>query len=79
MRNITVAVDDQTYRNIRMWCAMRDISVSGVVRTFLNDLPRLEHVRRFPLPQAPDPGSLGCSFDEVHRQEMINLRGAFRS
>ena len=78
MRNITVAIDDQTYRNIRLWCAMRDISVSRVVQTFLIDLPRLENVRRFPLPQAPDPGSLGLRFDELPADEIAYLRRHFQ-
>jgi hypothetical protein len=78
MRNITVAIDDQTYRHIRLWCAMRDISVSRVVQTFLNDLPRLENVRRFPLPQAPDPDSIGFRFDELPLEEIAYLRRQFR-
>jgi hypothetical protein len=77
VRNITVAIDDQTYRNIRLWCAMRDISVSRVVRTILNGLPRLEHVRHFPLPQAPDPGSPGFSLDELPPHEIAYLLSQF--
>src|SRR6266700_723431 len=46
MRNITLAIDDKTYHDIRLWCAVRDISVSRVVGTFLADLPRLENVHR---------------------------------
>lgn len=55
MRNITVAINDQTYHDVRVWCAQRDTSVSRVVQTFLEDLPRLKHVRRFPFPEAPLP------------------------
>jgi len=65
MRNITVAIDDQTYRNVRLWCATRDVSISHVVQTFLNDLPRLENVHRFPTPGAPDSNSLGALFDRL--------------
>ncbi len=78
MPNITVAIDDQTYRNIRLWYAMRDVSVSRVVQTFLNDLPRLENVRRFPLPEAPDSGSLGFRFDELDADEIAYLRNRLR-
>jgi len=55
MRNITVAINDQVYHDIRVWCAKRDTSVSRVVQTFLEDLPRVKHIRRFPLPDAPLP------------------------
>jgi hypothetical protein len=65
MRNITLAIDDDTYRKIRLWCAMRDISISHVVKVFLRDLPRLEQVRRFPLPEAPEPHSLAAAFDRL--------------
>jgi hypothetical protein len=58
MRNITVSISDQTYRDIRVWCAKRDTSVSRVVQTFLEDLPRLKQARRFPLPDAPPPRSV---------------------
>jgi hypothetical protein len=74
MRNITLAIDDETYRKIRFWCAMRDISISRVVRTFLNDLPRLEKVRRFPLPEAPDPRSLAAVFDQLDPDDSEALR-----
>jgi hypothetical protein len=58
MRNITVSISDQTYRDIRVWCARRNTSVSHVVQTFLEDLPRLQHARRFPVPDAPPPRSV---------------------
>jgi len=58
MRNITVTISDQAYRDARVWCAKRDTSVSRVVQTFLEDLPRLKHARRFPLPDAPPPRSV---------------------
>jgi len=74
MRNITVAVDEKTYHDIRLWCAVRDISVSRVVRTFLEDLPRIENVHRFPLPEAPDPRSLASRFDELDPYDRELLR-----
>ena len=36
MKNITVSVDDETYRRARIKAAERDTSVSGMVREFLN-------------------------------------------
>ena len=65
MRKITVSIQDATYRQIRAWCAQRDTCVSHVVQAFLNDLPRLEDVRRFPLPDAPDDRSIGARFDAL--------------
>ena len=38
MKNITVTVDDETYRKARMKAAERDTSVSALVRTFLLEL-----------------------------------------
>jgi len=69
VRHITVSVEDQTYREIRAWCAQRDTCVSHVVQAFLKDLPRLEHVHRFPLPGAPDPMSLASHFNDLYSQE----------
>jgi hypothetical protein len=38
MRNITVSLDDATYRRARMIAAERDTSVSALVKRFLTDL-----------------------------------------
>jgi hypothetical protein len=38
MKNITVSLDDETYRRARMLAAQRDTSVSALVRRFLLDL-----------------------------------------
>lgn len=81
MRNITVSISDQTYREIRAWCAHRDTCVSHVVQAFLNDLPRLqEEVRRFPLPEAPDTHSLGARYNslDLSEEDMIRLSLADR-
>ncbi len=69
MRNLTVKVQDKTYREIRVWCARRDTCISHVVRAFLNDLTHLPEVDRFPLPEAPDPRSLGARFNQLHSEE----------
>ena len=74
MRNITLALDDQTYSKIRVWCALRDISVSRLVRIFLNDLPRLEQCHRCPLPEAPHANSLEAMFDELDPGDLELLR-----
>jgi hypothetical protein len=53
MKNITVSVDDETYRRARMKAAERDSSVSALVRRFLvelaageNDAERLRRQER---------------------------------
>ncbi len=38
MKNITVSVDDETYRRARMKAAEQDTSVSALVKSFLVDL-----------------------------------------
>jgi plasmid stability protein len=38
MRNITVTVDDETYRQARIKAAERDTSVSALVKQFLTEL-----------------------------------------
>jgi plasmid stability protein len=38
VKNITVSVDDETYRRARIRAAERDTSVSALVRQFLVDL-----------------------------------------
>ena len=38
MKNITVAVDDDTYRRARIKAAEQDTSVSALVRRFLTEL-----------------------------------------
>ena len=79
MRNITVTVHDDSYHAIRVWCAERDISISRLVQIFLEDLPRLKSVRRFPLPGAPDPRSLAAVFDQLDAQDLGTLRRRMRN
>jgi hypothetical protein len=42
MRNITVSLDDETYRRARMIAAERDTSVSALVKRFLVELASAE-------------------------------------
>lgn len=53
MKNITVTVDDETYRRARIKAAEQDTSVSALVKRFLTELAasesefnRLEHEER---------------------------------
>ena len=74
MRKITVSIQNETYREIRTWCAQRDTCVSHVVQAFLNDLPRMNDVSRFPLPEAPDPRALGELFNRLNLSEADQIR-----
>jgi plasmid stability protein len=42
MKNITVSVDDETYRRARIKAAEHDTSVSALVRRFLSELASKE-------------------------------------
>ena len=53
MKNITVTVDDETYRKARIKAAEKETSVSALVRSFLNRFaqgdvldPEFERLRR---------------------------------
>jgi hypothetical protein len=50
MKNITVSLDDETYRRARMIAAQRDTSVSALVKRFLIELAsgetRFERLKR---------------------------------
>ena len=52
-KNITVSINDQVYRDARVWCVRRNTSISAVVQRFLEDLPHIKACRQFPLPDAP--------------------------
>lgn len=42
MKNITVSVDDETYRRARIRAAERDTSVSAMVRDYLREMTEAE-------------------------------------
>ena len=70
MPNITVSIDKDTYRAARLWCLERDTCVSHVVKTFLQDLIRLD-------PSAlPDLPSLAALFDAPSPEDLKLLRNA---
>ena len=54
MKNITVAIDDETYRRARIWAAERDTSVSAIVKCILTTLPARAPARKSP---ATRPGT----------------------
>lgn len=79
MKNITVSVDDETYRRARIKAAEADTSVSALVKKFLNELAggetpderfarllRLEQETRAQITHF-DPGER-LSRDELHER-----------
>ena len=46
MKNITVSVSDDTYRQARIWAAKNDTSVSATVQDLLSNLPGLMRVAK---------------------------------
>ena len=40
MKKITVSVDEETHRSAKEWAAKRGMSVSALVREYLNNLPQ---------------------------------------
>jgi hypothetical protein len=76
MKNITVSLDDETYRRARMIAAQRDTSVSAMVKRFLLDLAsgeseteRLKRQERELRERITDfDGSDRLSRDDVHRR-----------
>ena len=54
MRNITVKISDDTYRDARVWVARRDTSISAVVQYLLQTLPTIARAARA-FPEAHQP------------------------
>ena len=77
MRNITVALDDETYRRARMIAAERDTSVSALVKEFLlglaageSDYERLKREERELRDQVISfRASDRLSREDVHKRE----------
>ncbi|HUV68321.1 MAG TPA: hypothetical protein VMW15_01580 [Terracidiphilus sp.] len=57
-RNITVSVDEETYRAARIWAACNNTSVSAVVRDLLK---RLRGARRTPPAKSAPPLPVNCT------------------
>jgi Family of unknown function (DUF6364) len=76
MRNITVSLDDDTYRRARMIAAQRDTSVSALVKQFLleiasgeSETERLKRQERELRERITDfDASDRLSRDDVHRR-----------
>ena len=78
MRNITVSVDDDTYRRARIAAAERDTSVSAMVKTYLEQVAgeeteteRLKRQERELREQITNfKASSRLSRDEIHRRSV---------
>ena len=64
-RNVTLTVNEETYREARAWCARRDTCVSRVVQTFLNRLPQIEDLDAFLQPKPPDLSRFEAILNEL--------------
>ena len=77
MKNITVALDDQTYRRARMIAAERDTSVSALVKRFITELAshetEFERLRREEQEIRAKIGNFSAS-DRLPRDEIYDRR-----
>lgn len=83
MKNITISVDDQTYRRARLAAARREKSVSALVRDLINDLPteesedeRFERLKRDEIELRKQIGEFDGG-DRLSRDELYD-RARFR-
>jgi post-segregation antitoxin (ccd killing protein) len=79
MKNITVSVDDTTYRRARMKAAERDTSISALVKQFLNELAQESETERLKREEAELRASIRSfrASDRLSRDD-IHGRGTWR-
>jgi len=77
MKNITVSLDDETYRRARIAAAERDTSVSALVKRFLQDLAvgesEFERLKRLEQETRKRITNFSAS-DRLSRDEIHNRR-----
>ena len=78
MKNITVSLDNETYRRARMAAAQRDTSVSALVKRFLVDLASGESETERLKRQEQELRERITDFDASDRlsREAVHRRGA---
>lgn len=78
MKNLTVSLDDDTYRRARMIAAQRDVSVSALVKRFLLDLASGESETERPKRQERELRERIADFDASDRlsRDEVHRRGA---
>ena len=76
MKNITVSLDDETYRQARVFAAQHDTSVSALVKEFLSELPNrneFERLKELEREMRQKITSFSCenllSRDELHERK----------
>lgn len=77
MRNITVSIDDETYKRARVAAAERDTSVSALVKAYLEQLATQETVSERLKRQEREIRAQISSFsaaDRVSREELHSRR-----
>jgi hypothetical protein len=71
MRNITVTVSDETYRQARVWAAEHDSSLSRIVAYLLQTLPRIKRaVAAFPIKPSPAASSPSSTADATSQKQI---------
>ena len=72
MPNITLSVDDETYRAARIYAAQQNATVSGVVRQYLRSLTAVQTptVRSHNLFTALDQAGSFSASDRLSRDEV---------
>jgi predicted transcriptional regulator len=77
MKNLTVSLDDETYRRARMIAAERDTSVSALVKRFLVELTsgetEFERLKRLEQGARERVGDFRAS-DRLSRDELYDRR-----
>ena len=63
MKNITICIPDEAYRNARVWAATRNTSVSAVVR---------EYLARYSEPTRQERRRRGATLDDA--EESVPMR-----
>jgi len=46
MKNVTLSIDPETHHNARIIAAQRGVSLSGLVRDYLQSLPKAQNPRK---------------------------------
>jgi hypothetical protein len=70
MRNITVTVSDQAYRQARVWAAQRDTSVSAVVQYLLQTMPGMSRAEKaFPAAKPAQNTTLAAQSDPISTEK----------
>jgi hypothetical protein len=73
MKNITLSVADETYRQARIWAAENNISISAAVQYVLDHLREILRVRKPPRQARRNNRFLAPPAEEMSREEVMML------